>query len=102
MKNVSQRKAPGAMSAIALTVRPVRPSVALDVDGADSDGIRCSFSLRASQTAETAVGTGAVSGSRMKATLQRAENFPDTMSAACLQDRYQTTLGSCLNPLWTK
>ncbi len=28
MKKVSQRKAPGAMSAIALLVSPVRPSVA--------------------------------------------------------------------------
>jgi hypothetical protein len=28
MKNVSQRKAPGAMSAIALLVNPVRPRVA--------------------------------------------------------------------------
>src|SRR5713226_10574466 len=54
MKNVSQRNAPGAISAIALTVRPVRPNVALDVDGAGSDGIRCSFSLRAFQRAEAA------------------------------------------------
>jgi len=31
--NVSQRNAPGAISAIALIVRPVRPSVALVVEG---------------------------------------------------------------------
>src|SRR5580700_7556250 len=31
MKNVNQRNAPGAMRAMALTVRPVNPSVARDV-----------------------------------------------------------------------
>jgi hypothetical protein len=39
---------------MALTVNPVRPSVALDVDGTGSDGIRCSCSLRAFQMAEAA------------------------------------------------
>jgi hypothetical protein len=35
-KNVSQRKAPGAMSAIAFIVRPVKPKVVCIFTGAES------------------------------------------------------------------
>src|SRR5215475_12077560 len=43
MKNVSHRNAPGAMSAIALTVKPVRPSVDGGFAAGDAGDIRCSF-----------------------------------------------------------
>src|ERR1700694_1802682 len=52
MKNVSQRNAPGAINAMALTVKPVKPKV---VGGFGVSGdIRHSFSLRAFQVAAVA------------------------------------------------
>src|ERR1700736_3290568 len=54
MKNVSQRNAPGAIKAMALTVKPVKPKVVGGFKVGVSGDIRYSFSLRAFQIAAVA------------------------------------------------
>src|SRR5262245_24895108 len=53
MKNVSQRNAPGAISAIAFTVNPVRPSVDGGFGAGEAGDIRDSFLIARCRAATT-------------------------------------------------